>query len=42
MNRLDNLLEDNFLLLLQVQDIHMKERRIERKKNGAENKLLKH
>jgi len=43
MNRLDNLPEDiKKIINRKVQDLHIKSRRIERKKNRANNRLLKH
>lgn len=43
MNRLDNLPVDiKKIINRKVQDLHVKERRIERKKNRANNRLLKH
>jgi len=43
MNWLDILPQDiKKIIDKKVQDIHIKERRIERKKNRAENRLLKH
>ncbi len=43
MNRLDNLPVDIIKIInRKVEDIHIEERRIERKKNRAENRLMRH
>lgn len=43
MNRLDNLPVDIIKIInRKVEDLHIQERRIERKKNRAENRLMKH
>ncbi len=43
MNRLDNLPVDIIKIInRKVEDLHIQERRIERKRNRAENRLMKH